>query len=55
MAGRLPLSSDESFFLKNRYFPDLSNDLILPHYADGMKKAIMQEFQSYAMAMQQIA
>lgn len=31
------------------------NDLILPHYADGMKKAIMQEFQSYAMAMQQIA
>ena len=24
------------------------NDLILPHYADGMKKAIMQEFQSYA-------
>ncbi len=31
------------------------NDLILPHYADGMKKAIMQEFQSYAIAMQQIA
>lgn len=31
------------------------NDLILPHHADGMKKAIMQEFQSYAMAMQQLA
>lgn len=31
------------------------NDLILPHYAEGMKKAITQEFHSYAMAMKQIS
>ncbi len=31
------------------------NDLILPHYAEGMKKAITQEFHSYAMAMNQLA
>lgn len=30
------------------------NDLILPHYAEGMKKAIIQEFHSYAMAMNQL-
>lgn len=30
------------------------NDLILPHYAEGMKKAITQEFHSYAMAMKQL-
>ena len=30
------------------------NDLILPHYAEGMKKAITQEFYSYAMAMKQL-
>ena len=31
------------------------NDLILPHYAEGMKKAITQEFYSYAMAMKSIS
>ena len=31
------------------------NDLILPHYAEGMKKAITQEFHSYAMAMKPIS
>lgn len=31
------------------------NDIILPHYAKGMKKAIMQEFHSYNMAMHQIS
>lgn len=30
------------------------NDLILPNYAEGMKKAITQEFHSYAMAMKNL-
>ena len=30
------------------------NDLILPHYAADMKKAIMQEFHSYTMAINQL-
>ena len=59
--GRLSWPDDCHYFRMDQTFSkiDISlvtrNDLVLPHYANGMKKAIMQEFHSYTMAMRQIS
>ena len=59
--GKLSWPDDCHFFRMDQTFSkiDISlvtrSDLVLPHYANGMKKAIMQEFHSYTMAMRQIS
>lgn len=59
--GSLTWPEDCHFLRMDQSFSNINvslvyrSDLILPHYADGLKKAIMKEFHSYTMAMKQVS
>lgn len=58
--GMLSWPEDCHYLQMNRSFSKINislvyrNDLILPHYAEEMKNAILSEFHTYNMAIQQI-